>query len=112
MFTDFRIIRWALDNLDAFSGIANLALQFYQATTNQQRGEVLKQLIDLVVPLIDTFQAVQPLAADCDLLALENQLLAELQAQANAQGLGGPRDGRWLRAGLDVLKFLLPLLTK
>ncbi len=105
------ILRWALANLGLFTEIADLAWKLSQASSWTERADILKQIIDKIVPVIDDLRALQPLTAE-DPVELEGQLLTALKSQATASALGFPRDGRWLRLGLELITTLLPILLR
>jgi hypothetical protein len=103
-------IAWGRKHIGLVIVIGDAASQLPSAANFVERWEIVRPVGDAVAPAIDDFFA--PGEIGIFSAEVESEFLAAVNSHLAADGVTvqAARDGRWLRAGMELFKILLPIL--
>lgn len=110
--TDSQVLRFAWNNLDKAEIVFDDAWALSNSETCVEGWSHIRHSGDILAPVADEalalFSARDAAEVDCE--AVKRQILAHFESSGAARADRPPRDGKWLAAGLELLKIVLPVL--
>jgi hypothetical protein len=106
----FQILRWGLSNLDIFETVADSAYGVAHSESCVEGWGHIKTAGDAVAPKADELIVLTSSRDAGDEEAVRAQLIEAFAERAMPRGNRPPRDGKWLMAGVELLKIVLPIL--
>lgn len=110
MFSSFQIARWAIANLDIFEVVADSAYGVTHSESCVEGWGHVKVAGDAIAPKADELLSLTSTREAGDEEAARAQLLEAFAERTTPRGNRPPRDGKWLAAGVELLKIVLPVL--
>jgi len=106
----FQILRWALANLDTFEIVADAGYGVAHSESCVEGWDHIKPAGDALAPKADELIALVSTRDAGDEDAVRAQLIEAFAERTTPRGNRPPRDGKWLAAGVELMKIVLPLL--
>lgn len=111
--TDSQVLRFAWNNLDKAAIVFDDAYALSQSESCVEGWTHIRHSGDILAPVADEalalFSARDAAEVDCE--AVKRQILAHFESQSATRAGNRPlRDGKWLAAGMELLKIVLPVL--
>lgn len=110
MLTSFQAFRWALANLDTFETVADAGYGVAHSESCVEGWEHIKPAGDALAPKADELILLASSRDVGDEDAVRAQLIEAFAERTMPRGNRPPRDGKWLAAGVELLKIVLPVL--
>lgn len=106
----FQLLRWGLANLDTLETVADAAYGVSHSGSCVEGWGHIKTAGDAVAPKADELLLLMSSRDAGDEAAVQSQILEAFADRPAPRGDRPLRDGKWLAAGIELLKIVLPVL--